>query len=119
MTMSGQETTNAEPAVMLMLPSSSSATSRRSSSAIARLRCASEWLVPGVLVSVLLPIIHLLLELLRLLLVREREPCHAILKLEGVEEGAVLVVRKGVVDLLVPDHAAAGWLYSVSRLVCT
>lgn len=60
-----------------------------------------------ILVRVLLPVVHLLLECLGLLFVGEREPRHAILELEGVEEDAVLVVSKCVVDFLVPEHATA------------
>ena len=51
---------------------------------------------------ILLPLVHLLLELLRLLLVREAQPEHTLLALEAEEEDAVLVVGEGVVDLLVP-----------------
>ncbi len=58
------------------------------------------------LVRVLLPLIHLLPELLRLLFVRKAEPEHALLAFKGEEEDAVLVVLEGVVDLLVPQHAA-------------
>jgi hypothetical protein len=59
---------------------------------------------PCVLARVLLPLVHLLLEGARLLLVDKRQAGHALLELEGMEEGAVLVVLERVVDLLVPDH---------------
>lgn len=48
---------------------------------------------------------YLLLELGCLLLVRKRQPCHAFLELKAVEEGAVRVVLKALIDLLVPEHA--------------
>lgn len=66
-----------------------------------------ERLAPGILMRILLPLVHLLLELLRLLLIRKAEPETALLALERVKEGAVLEVLEGVVDLLVPDDAAA------------
>ena len=65
-------------------------------------------LAPRILMRILLPLIHLLLKLPRLLLVREAEPKTALLTLKTVEEGAVLEVLERVVDLLVPDDAAAG-----------
>jgi hypothetical protein len=67
--------------------------------------CA-EGLVLGVLVGVLLAVLELLLEGPGLLLVGKRQASQAVLELEGVEEDAVLVVGKGVIDLLVPDDAA-------------
>lgn len=63
---------------------------------------SSEWLVLCIFVCILLPIVHLLLERLGLLLVGEGEACQAVFELEGVEEDAILVISKGVVDLLVP-----------------
>lgn len=60
----------------------------------------------GVFVRILLPLIHLLLELLRLLLVGERQAGETLLELESVEECAVLVVLEGIVDLLIPYDAA-------------
>ena len=65
-------------------------------------------LVPGVLGRVLLAVVHLLLEGAGLLLVGEGEGGQAAVDLKGVEEDAVLVVGKLVVDLLVPQHAALG-----------
>lgn len=53
----------------------------------------------------LLSLLHLLDKRLGLLFVREGESGGAIFELECVEEGAVLVVREIVIDLLVPDHA--------------
>lgn len=64
----------------------------------------------GLLAGVLLPLIHLLLELLGLLLVDEGEAGETFFQLEGVEEGAVLIVGEGVVDFLVPDDASIGRL---------
>ena len=77
--------------------------------AIPRLRRpARKRLVPRILMRILLPLVHLLLELLRFLLVRKTQPEHALLALEAEEEDAVLVVLEGVVDFLVPYHAAIG-----------
>lgn len=67
---------------------------------------SAEWGIPGCLACVLLPVVHLLLELLGLLLVDERQAGEAFLELEGVKEDAVLVVVPCVVDLLVPYHAS-------------
>jgi hypothetical protein len=64
----------------------------------------------GRLAGILFTIIHLLLELLRFLLVHERQAGKAFFKLEGVEERSVLVVRKSIVDLLIPYHASIGRL---------
>ena len=74
-------------------------------------------LVPRVLVRVLLAVVHLLLERLGLFLVRKGQPGLAFFQLKRVEEDAVLVVREGVVDLLVPDDAAVGGL-QVSADAC-
>lgn len=71
---------------------------------------AAERLVSRILVCVFLAFIHLLLELLRFLFIRERQAGQAILELKGMEEGAVLVVLECVVDFLVPYDAAIGWL---------
>ena len=92
-----------------MLPSTTNSLRLLSTTTIPRLRRpASKRLVPRRLGRVLLPLVHLLPELLGLLLIREAQPEHALLALEGVEEGAVLVVLEGVVDLLVPQHPAVG-----------
>lgn len=56
--------------------------------------------------SILLPFVHLLLELPRLFLVHEGQRGHTLLELEGVEKGSVLVVLEWIVDLLIPYHAA-------------
>jgi hypothetical protein len=74
-------------------------------------RTGAERLVSGVLMRILLPLIHLLSKLLRLLLVRKAQPCHAVLQLECVKEHAVLIVLKCVVDLLVPDDSTVGGRY--------
>jgi hypothetical protein len=76
--------------------------------------CCTERLVLRVLVGVLFTVVHLLLERLRLLLVRKRESGQTFFELEGVEEDAILVVREGVVYLLVPDDATVGRLHNVS-----
>jgi hypothetical protein len=67
-------------------------------------RSARERLASRILMRILLPLIHLLLKLLRLLLIGKGQAEHALLALEAEEEDAVLVVREGVVDFLVPEH---------------
>lgn len=67
--------------------------------------------LPGLLAGVLLALVHLLDEGLGLLLVGEGQAGGALLELEGVEEGAVLVVGEALVDLLVPDDASSGRLH--------
>lgn len=74
----------------------------------------SKRLVLGVLGGILFAIVHLLLERLRLLFIRERKCGEAVLKLEGVEEHAILIVAEGVVYLLVPYYAAVRGLSLVS-----
>lgn len=59
---------------------------------------------------ILLPIVHLLHELLRLFLVDEGQSCETFLELKGMEEGPILVIVPCVVDLLIPYNS------SVSRL---
>lgn len=83
--------------------------STRSTGSSVILVCAAttaKWLVLCVLVCILLAFVHLLLELLGFLLICKRQAGETVLKLECVEEGAVLVVLEGVVDFLVPDDAA-------------
>ena len=63
---------------------------------------------PRTLMRILLPLVHLLLKLLRLLLIREAQAKHTLLALETVEKGPVLVILEGVVDFLVPEDAAVG-----------
>ncbi len=53
---------------------------------------------------ILLPLVHLLFELLRLFLADEREAGEAFLEFEGVEKGAILVIIEGVIDFLIPYH---------------
>lgn len=77
-------------------------------SCAARSSAHAKWLVPCVLVRILLALVHLLLKRLGLLLVGKGEAGEALFQLKGVEEGAVLVVGEGVVDLLIPDDAAVG-----------
>jgi hypothetical protein len=62
--------------------------------------------ISGVLVRILLSLVHLLLELLRLFLVRKTQPRQAVFQLKAVKKGAILVVAPRVVDLLVPYDAA-------------
>lgn len=63
----------------------------------------------GGLACVLLALVHLFLELLGLLLIDKAEAGHAVLELEGVEEGPVLVVAPRVEYLLIPyDTAHSG-----------
>ena len=64
---------------------------------------AAEGSRPSCLGSVFFPVIHLLLELLRLLLVDERQAGEALFELKGVEKNAVLVVAPCVKDLLIPN----------------
>lgn len=73
-------------------------------------RGRAERLVLGVLVRILLSVVELLLECFGLLFVSERQRCQASFEFESVEEDAVLVVGKGVVDFLVPYDAATGRL---------
>lgn len=74
--------------------------------------CSStKGLVLGVLVRILLAVVQLLLESLGFLLIRERQCSKAVFKLEGVEEDTILVVCKGVVDLLIPYDATIGRRY--------
>ena len=69
---------------------------------VSRTCSAAEWLVFGVLMRVLLPFVHLLLELLCFLFVHKGQSCHTLLDLEAVEKGSILVVCKSIVDFLVP-----------------
>lgn len=61
---------------------------------------------PRILMRILLPLIHLLLKLLRLLFIRKAQARHTVLQLKTMEEGPVLVVLESIVDFLVPDDAA-------------
>jgi hypothetical protein len=80
-------------------------------------RCSAKRLVLGVLVRMLFALVELALELLRLLLVGERERCQAVFKLKSVEEDTVLVIGEGIVYLLVPQDTTVGRLNaSVSHL---
>jgi len=71
-------------------------------------RSTRERLTLGCLVRVLLPLIDLLLELLRLFLIRKAQPGQTVLQLEGVEECPILVVLERVVDFLIPEDATVG-----------
>jgi hypothetical protein len=66
--------------------------------------CSSEWRFQGCLARILLPVIHLLEELFRLLLVDEGQAGLAVLQLKGMEEDAVLVVVPILVDFLIPYY---------------
>ena len=70
----------------------------------------SKWLLSCGLRSIFLTLIHLLLELLCLFLIHEREPGHAFFNLEGVKEGPILIVLKCIVDFLIPYHTSTGRL---------
>ena len=70
----------------------------------------AERLVPCAFAGILLPLVHLLLELSCFLLVHERETSQAFFEFKGVEECTILVVLEGVINLLVPDHSAVGRL---------
>ena len=74
------------------------------------LAMAAEWCVLGSLGRVLLSIVHLLLELLRLLLVHERQANQAVLDLEGMEESSVLIVIPILKYFLIPYHTSCGRL---------
>jgi hypothetical protein len=76
---------------------------------------ALEWRRLCLLTCVLLSLVHLLLELLRLLLADKREPREALFELEGMKKSAVLVVIEWIVYFLVPYHASTRTLYSISR----
>lgn len=60
------------------------------------------------LVRILLPLLHLLPHLPRLLFICKTQPIQRPLTLERMEKGPVLVVSERVIDLLVPEHAAVG-----------
>lgn len=77
-------------------------------------RCSREGFVLGIFVRILLTVIHLFLESLCLLLVAERKTCQTFFKLKGVEEDTVLIVRKMLVELLVPYDTAVGRLDCIS-----
>lgn len=68
----------------------------------------SKWLCLCLLAGILLPLVHLLLELPCFFLVDERQAGHALFELEGMEKGTVLVILEGVIDLLVPDDTSVG-----------
>jgi hypothetical protein len=58
---------------------------------------------------ILLSFIHLLFKLLGFLFIREAKTGETIFQLKRVEEGAVLIVRKGVVNFLIPYDTSIGW----------
>ena len=67
---------------------------------------ALKWSRLGAFAGILLPLIHLLLECPRFLLIRKRETRKTVFELERVEKGAVLIVDEVFVDFLVPYHAS-------------
>ena len=89
----------------LLLP----APSPSPSPSISRLRRPTcKRLTPRILMRILLPLIHLLLKLLRLLLIRETQPKQTLLSLKGKEKRSVLIILESIVYLLVPNYAAVG-----------
>ena len=71
-------------------------------------RPMGKWLTLRILVRILLPLVHLLLELLCFFFIRETQPKTTFFSLKGVEECPVLEILESVVDLLVPNDASAG-----------
>lgn len=61
------------------------------------------------LTRILLPLVDLFFELSRLFLVHKGQPGHALLQLEGMEECAILIVLKRIVDFLIPYDPAVRW----------
>ena len=96
----------AESAVMLLLGSIVGSTGRRYRTLKRRASCR--------FTGALFPFIHLLLECSRFFLIHEGQPRETVLELERMEERAVLVVVKWVVDFLVPDYSAIGRLYGLN-----
>lgn len=68
--------------------------------------CSAEGRAPGRFACVLLPIVHLLQELLGFLLVDKGQAGETVFELEGMEEDPILIVIPGFIDLLVPDDAS-------------
>lgn len=68
-----------------------------------------KWSTLCVFVCVAFALVHLLLELFGLLLVRKAQSCHTVFELEGMKKGAVLVVLKCVIYLLIPKHSSVCW----------
>lgn len=66
---------------------------------------------------VLVARLDFLVEASSLLLIGKRETGHAVLELEGVEKGPIVVVSEALVELLIPDHALVGlnWVVSIAR----
>lgn len=64
---------------------------------------------------ILLPLVHLLLECLRLLLICEGQTGETVLEFEGVEKCPVLIVCEGVIYLLVPDHTSLCRLFAACQ----
>lgn len=73
---------------------------------VGRLCRTAKWRFLRGLLRILLPVVHLLEELLRLLLVHKGQARQTFLQLERVEKDAVLVVTPCVEDLLVPHNSS-------------
>ena len=78
--------------------------------------CTLKWSSFGGFTRILLPIVHLLLKLFRLLLVGEGETCKTFLKLERVEKDSVLVIVERVINFLIPYDPTIGTLDAVRYL---
>jgi len=68
----------------------------------------------GAFVRLLFPLVHLLLERPRFFFIGEGQANYAVLGLEGMEKGSVLVVDESIEYLLVPDNASVGRLDTIS-----
>lgn len=64
----------------------------------------------GLFADSLLPLVDLLDECFRFLLVREGKTGGAVLEFEGMEKGSILVISEVIVELLVPNHTSSGGL---------
>lgn len=72
----------------------------------------------GILVSTFLSLVHLLLKFASLFIVGKGEASHTLFEFEAVEEHAILIIRKSVVNFLVPDYSPLSLLSNfVSRWI--
>jgi hypothetical protein len=69
-----------------------------------------EWPGLGSFVGLFFPFVDLLLECFCFLFVGKGQSNDAVFRLKGVKKGSVLIVGKGIRDLLVPDDASIGGL---------
>jgi hypothetical protein len=60
----------------------------------------------GGLACILLPLVHLLQELLRFLLIHKRQSSEALFQLKSVEEDAILAVPPILENLLIPYYSS-------------